>query len=72
MSEWMPIATAPKDGSHFFAILTVRNSALRIERMEFYVISIDEETHEVSHYGEYVGWDLHDFTHWMPLPEPPK
>ena len=58
---WLPIEMAPKDGTEILAY--VNNNGQRGERMVLY-------------------WDrgfwlwgalaIHDPTHWMPLPEPPK
>lgn len=65
MSEWQPIETAPKDGTH---VLMYRRQ------------DISEAWWQKKFIGEGyewggTGWAYPDFappTHWMPLPEPPK
>jgi hypothetical protein len=62
MSEWQPIETAPKDGT---VILAWRKYG-----------SIPKFVRFDSFYGEWEvqeeGWHVHNLTHWMPIPEPPK
>lgn len=63
MMEWMPIETAPKDGTD--VVLVKVGNKPWIGR--FY-------THLQERYG--MGWrnshgNLFNPTHWMPLPEPP-
>jgi hypothetical protein len=73
---WMPIATAPKDGS----------------RVMVYACEFKRHWYGIGYYfkgvpGDGEGWIAHSFytapfndssgsitspTHWMPLPEPPK
>ena len=38
---------------------------------DIHIIWLEDETYEV-HPDCYQGWDFEDYTHWMPLPEPPK
>jgi hypothetical protein len=68
MSEWQPIETAPKDGTHIILFWPY----------------VTDEGHVTSGYwylpgeGEIAGWHSWDVngyatppTHWMPLPAPP-
>jgi hypothetical protein len=74
MSEWQPIETAPKDGTPHLRGLWVK----RISQGEFWdmwdmdVGHIDDCGDFLNLYGEELGWEADDYTHWMPLPEPPK
>lgn len=77
---WRPIKTAPKDGSRFLAWVTLitdeeNESGVIIKRgtIEKYAV--------VAYYalGGFVEFPWRGsfvqgmrFTHWMPLPEPPK
>jgi hypothetical protein len=68
MSEWLPIETAPQDGTHILVYLDeemlgsrVVNAALR-----------GEGTNGISTIGSLFAFDAPKPTHWMPLPEPPS
>jgi len=73
MGEWKSIKTAPKkDG-----VLHVRgmwvHSAGTGDRLYFDVCAGYMEDGEfVATDGESHGWQADDFTHWMPLGEPPQ
>lgn len=67
MSEWQPIETAPKDGPF----------------TEILVYSTKHEIYEIIGWVRYdngscwlngseIEMDASHFTHWMPLPKPPK
>ncbi len=69
--KWQPIETAPKDGTEFIGFGTYPDH--------------DETPVEYMHVAHFSGdyehpWEINDgdfvspcyFTHWMPLPEPPK
>lgn len=59
MSEWQPIETAPRDGTHF---LTYRPD--RIQEAWW------KSDSELGGFGfTYAGYSFP--THWMPLPKPP-
>lgn len=71
MSEWQPIETAPKDGSH----ILVGGPWMPVCEVSW---------HKATDW-DYPGWRCGRFgakgyddlgayepTHWMPLPEPPK
>ena len=60
MSEWQPIETAPKDGTHI--ILTGDDIVAEDYWMKWRV----DDTESWAHF-QYVKP-----THWMPLPTPPK
>lgn len=74
MTDWQPISTAPKDGTRFLAW----HSSGEVTPLEVTGTSFEHtEAHPAydvravalnmaSHRG------LGEFTHWMPLPEPPK
>jgi hypothetical protein len=80
MSEWQPIETAPKDGTTILLWLRERqNSGGR--RTAYPVIDDLRVGHWVitDGYGRwryltngYAYGQDNTFTHWMPLPEPPK
>jgi len=82
MNEWMPIETAPKDGTEILGFRA--DQGVFIFRW-----ATDEELAERDMHGDPVGDYDEDFacwwherlgwmedeltpTHWMPLPEPPK
>jgi len=68
MSDWQPIETAPKDGTEFLAAIQVHNTR-GDEWWERHVVAVDDAT------GDLISdqpWSLGDYSHWMPLPDPPK
>lgn len=72
MSEWQPIETAPKDATYHVRGLWVHRSDTG-ERLCWECVAgyIDEYGDFVDHGGD-APWRADDYTHWMPLPEPPK
>ena len=69
---WQLIETAPKDETHIRG-LWVRNSKTKQQWWESFIGHIDEESGEfVDSYGNHCGWNVEDFQHWMPLPQPPQ
>lgn len=79
MSEWQPIETAPKDGTviHVWAEGYEWPEAVRWEKYD------PDDAEEIGQegywtYAEPIMADVFDncgedlWTHWMPLPEPPK
>jgi hypothetical protein len=65
MTEWQPIETAPRDGTHFLAYWTSSEVDAHLKQ------------YHVCHYSYGVLWpswikDNDMPTHWMPLPPPPK
>ncbi len=71
MSDWQPIATAPKDGETRLYAVEV-HGAKGASWWEYYALYLDDdsELNEIS--GDpFTTWSLEDFTHWMPLPQPP-
>ena len=65
MSAWQPIETAPRDGTRFLAFS--RKGHLRIDRRH-------EKQSTISPMSSLFWEERPDdrYTHWMPLPEPPK
>ena len=70
MGEWQDIASAPSDGTEFLAAVQVRDLSGN-EWWERHVVAVDDETGLILDYY-YAGWDIADYSHWQPLPEPPK
>ncbi len=79
MSEWQPIETAPKDGTHFLA--WARQVADEMDENDNVL-----RKNVVEHYQVIMYWALFGFitfpwtggipvnvtySHWMPLPSPP-
>jgi hypothetical protein len=71
---WQPIETAP-------GVPHIRGLWVYVKRAEFpdypywdcYAGFLDDETGEwTTLCGDDCGWSADDFTHWMPLPEPPS
>jgi hypothetical protein len=65
MSDWQPIETAPKDGTRILVWDSYDD-----ETVVFWSSSVKDWRLNVA--GSYAEDDCHTFTHWMPLPEPPK
>ncbi|RVQ21809.1 DUF551 domain-containing protein [Sinorhizobium meliloti] len=87
MSEWQPIETAPKDGTPIvvlrpkcdfgrYARVVVaqwgdeQQAFIWAEHFDVFEDDMDEKDEK----GFYVfdPFESNEFTHWMPLPEPPK
>ena len=68
---WQSMATAPKDGS---TILAVWKDDKRITMIEWFSIAGADGSwaQSVPGLGADHGYADDAFTHWMPLPEPPK
>jgi hypothetical protein len=65
--EWQDISTAPKDGTE---ILVCNVDVLR---GHMNVVSYTEEDYpQVWETQEFCAYHKDAFTHWMPLPSPPK
>lgn len=60
--EWQPIETAPKDGENFMAW---------DERAGCILFTMHWSDEDARWFTDYEQWSG-AFTHWMPLPEPPK
>ncbi len=77
MSEWLPIDSAPKDGSRIL-IGRVRSAGVHSAHWEVdpswawegvgpcWAVYLSDD----DYYSHYIPADWP--THWMPLPEPPK
>jgi hypothetical protein len=69
--KWQPIETAPKD-RRFLGFRPPQSDAF-----DFYMISVCKYRQATSgkwfvySEGDYDGLPWLDWTHWMPLPEPP-
>ena len=78
MSEWQPIETAPKDGTHIL-IVRAGEDKESIEITFWYQNFQDEYVPDKDglYRKETILWieswngNGHRATHWMPLPEPP-
>lgn len=67
MAEWMPIETAPKDGSTVLVGCAVRvGVAAHVAPGRRFR---GKPWRANGQWGEQLWWEP---THWMPLPEPPK
>lgn len=66
--EWRTIESAPR-GQRIIAAVYVHSEPTDEWEWECHEVSFDDETGVVE---PYQGWDSNDYTHWMPLPEPPK
>ena len=65
-SKWQPIETAPKDGTDIIAYGL---------SMGMIIVGYDDKAkHPKFPWATDDGpqYNAHAFTHWMPLPEPPK
>jgi hypothetical protein len=69
--SWQPIETAPKDGTAILAAIQVTNNRTGSQFWERHVIAADDETGDVDVDFDH-GWHWDDYSHWMPLPEPPQ
>ncbi len=74
MTEWQDISTAPKDGTIIDLYGTRNEKPQRFPDGRWV-----EETFGGKPTGQWSwahrGWDIYgrfEYTHWMPLPEPPK
>ena len=77
--NWQPIETAPKDGTYILAIVAKNDSLhLQYHAGRMFVIRHEGKTKASGFdlgwavYPGYGGVSDHNFTHWMPLPPPPK
>lgn len=62
MSEWRPIETAPKDGTHILAAWQCLNKTW----------DMDVVLHSDGVWCTYYLDATHEPSHWMPLPDPPQ
>ena len=76
---WIPIASAPKDGTEIMLIQFWRNEngVLDHNRPDHGCWSRWNEDRGYGSYEVCEGWmtdygSNEDWTHWMPLPDPPK
>ena len=67
--DWQPIESAPRD-EPFLAALEVHHNKTGQSWWEMHTIWIDSETGEINSDND-AGWSAGDYTHWMPLPDPP-
>ena len=61
--EWQPIDTAPKDHKAFLAWCPENNCV--------YTLHLSRQSGEYENFWR-GGKEVYEFTHWMPLPEPPE
>lgn len=68
--RWRPIETAPREGIHIRGLWV---KTLTGWNWQQFMGVLDECGDFIEPEGDYnFGWDSDDYTHWMPLPEPPK
>ena len=73
MTQWQPIETAPDEDGVLHVRATWVHSATTSNPLYFDVCAgYLSEGDFVSASGDDHGWRPEDYTHWMPLPEPPK
>ena len=65
--QWLPIGTAPKDGTSFLASIVIGGGMPEIEMAEYNVENSEWRTYAYDPPNIEERW----MTHWMPLPEPP-
>jgi hypothetical protein len=70
---WQPIETAPKDNTPHIRGLWVY---ARGTRLALYWDAVAGYTTDDGQFvtlsADDTGWDADDYTHWMPMPAPPK
>lgn len=68
-AEWRPIESAPRDGAAFLATDCRTNSHRVVwfddEASPPFIWHVDDASDGFNHHAGF-------FTHWMPLPEPPR
>lgn len=70
--QWQSIETAPNDRPHIRGLWVTDKKTGSIAWEQCFG-QVDDETGEfVTLDGDYTGWADGDWTHWLPLPEPPK
>jgi hypothetical protein len=73
MTEWQPIDTAPKDGTRILAYWADSDEHTIIEWFEYNEINISGTwCQRQSGLGSDCGYEDAAFSHWCPLPAPPK
>jgi hypothetical protein len=73
MMEWQPIETAPKEDQVLHARGVWVHSNATGNRLYFDVCAgYLQDGDFLAADGDDYGWRPEDYTHWMPLPEPPK
>lgn len=70
MMQWQPIETAPKDDTLHVRGLIVRNKRYGNSWWEAICGRIDDDGEFLDHDGN-APWRAEDYSHWIPLPEPP-
>jgi len=66
MTQWQPIETAPKDGTHFLAYDGEYIQVCKFMKTGMLAMVWDGEPFSTDENTDC------DATHWMPLPEPPE
>lgn len=80
MSEWRPIETAPKDGTHILLHWPNIPRGIKEIKSTSKLTGTSVGWFEASEHGvgfmtegdHFVPINQYDCTHWMPLPEPPE
>ena len=67
MTEWQPMETAPRDGTH----VLVYSESHGIQKSHYDDFFKRWMIYQTAEYDNEFG-ELEGVTHWQPLPEPPK
>lgn len=68
MSEWMPIETAPKDGTLILGCMSYHYHPQEVCWAAYHPNAKGKECWRTAHI---CGNKVEGLTHWMPRPEPP-
>ena len=71
MMEWQPIETDPDDGALHLRGLWVTHNRTGARWWEVIAGRVDDTGDFVDHDGN-SPWRKEDYSHWAPIPEPPK
>ena len=69
MSEWQSIETAPKDGT---LILLAARAGVTVQAAWEWDRADPTDGGYWDYWENVPEYGIHQFTHWMPLPEPPE
>lgn len=73
MTEWQPIETWVDDGEQHIRGVWVTNNVTGKDHWEQFLGHVHEDSWDfVDHNGDDFGWGMGDYTHWMPVAEPPS
>lgn len=79
MSKWIPIETAPRDGTYILVAGGKDDLGRKLERphiatsgFRYSPSGIEEKVWLIETLDREDKWIIAHPTHWVPLPEPPK